>query len=181
MTLRKLVIGVFLVCLSFTPNAQTRTGKLELASARKFVQAFYDWYAPKAAKEPTLEAVLKKKPSPLSPALAKALREDLDAEAKSNGDLVGLDFDPFLNSQDPSPKYRVSSVKKEGTRYLVTVVSAVPEGSDVASVVAEVMKKNGKWSFTNFRYPEGSDLLKELKSLKAGRAKPADSGDGKLL
>lgn len=163
MTLRNLAIGCFLLCLPLTLNAQPRAGQCEMASARKFVQAFYDWYAPMAVKAPSLDAVLKKKPSVLAPALAHALKEYLADETKSSGELVGLDFDPFLNSQDPVARYHVVSVKKEGKGYRVRVQSApMPGSTDTTSVVAEVARRNGKWCFTNFRYPEGSDLLKEL-------------------
>jgi len=171
MKLHKLAIGCLLLCVPLSLNAQSRTKQLETASVRKFVQAFYDWYAPLAVKSPTLDLVLKRKPSILSPALAKALRDDLAAEAKSNGDLVGLDFDPFLNSQDPVSSYKVVSVKKKGMSYLASVRSAPMPGSDgTLSVIAEVAKSRGRWHFTNFHYPEGGDLLKELKDLKRSRA-----------
>src|SRR5262249_25678894 len=119
----------------------------------------------------TLETALKKKPCPLSTALAKALREDLAAEAKSKGDIVGLDFDPFLNSQDPVDHYRVASIKKVGKGYAATIMDAKTPGTTEASVIAEVAKIRGRWQFTNFRYPASGDLLKELATLKGDRAK----------
>jgi hypothetical protein len=46
-----------------------------------------------------MEIVLKSKYA-FSPELASKLKEDLAAQEKSPGEIVGLDFDPFLNAQD---------------------------------------------------------------------------------
>ena len=171
MNLRKLATSCLLLCVPLMLSARGRTSTHEMASARKFVQAFYDWYAPRAVKDLSLESVLKKKPSLFTPVLAQALKEDLVAESKSNGDLVGLDFDPFLNSQDPVSHYKVVLVDRAAKGYRVTVKSvATPEMKYIATVVAEVVKVKGGWRFSNFRYPEDSDLLTQLKELKRSRA-----------
>src|SRR5215469_12476490 len=75
------------------------------ASCQKFVQDFYNWYLPRTQRyrgRPE-DLVLKEKPTFLSRELFKALRADTVAQDKDkSGDIVGLDMDPFLNSQDDS-------------------------------------------------------------------------------
>ncbi len=173
MSARNLFISLTLLCVSRLVTAESLANRQESASARRFVQGFYDWYAPRAVKAPYLGVVLNKKPGVLTPKLAKALREDLAAEARSNGDLVGLDFDPFLNSQDPVASYKVASIKKVGNEYDIKVLSAPLSGSnDRSSIIVVVIKRHGRWCFENFRYPEGPDLLTVLSTLKRDRAKP---------
>lgn len=111
----------------------------------------------------------------LSPALYKALKADEDAAAKSPGEIVGLDFDPFYNAQDYADKYVVGNVKQKGAVYLVDVWG-LWEGKkrDKPDVVAEVQQVNGKWIFTNMHYgksniPENENLLSILRALKKER------------
>lgn len=79
--------------------AAPATAPGDAAQAGAFVQSFYDWYV---KAEIDSDAALKKKPAYFSPELTKALKADAVAAAKSPGDIVGLDFDPFLNAQDVS-------------------------------------------------------------------------------
>ena len=142
---------------------------LLLASAQSFVQDFYTRYM---TQHMTEESVLAAKPSPLEPALARALKEDYDASAKSKDEIVGLDFDPFLNSQDPCERYEVGKVTMHGNDRAAVEVYGVCEGkrSPKPDVIADVIFVNGRWQFTNFEYPESHDDLRSvLKKLKADR------------
>ena len=65
------------------------------------------------------------------PVLLAGLKEDMAAAAAApEGEEVGLDFDPFLDAQDPADRYEVKSVSKKGTKYLADVYC----------------KTEGKWS-----------------------------------
>jgi hypothetical protein len=169
---RTICAGVFLfLALSWTvagspPDLQK--------SCRDFVQGFYDWYVPKALKVNVRPAnlVLKYKSSAFSPELVRALQEDSEAQAKSPHQLVGLDFDPFLNSQDPSQRYVVGNVTVKGDRYWVEVYSiTLGKRSPKPDVVPELMLKDGQWIFMNFHYGKSErsadeNLVSTLKALR---------------
>jgi len=144
-------------------------------SPKRFVQQFYDWYVPIALADsegPASGRALKQKGSDFIPELFRALKDDADAQAHAE-DIVGLDFDPFLDSQDPCERYEVGDVVHLGNLYKVQVFS-VCSGikSKKPDVIAELVSKNGLWVFTNFLYPEiHSDLLSILKSLRKDREK----------
>jgi len=161
--------------------AQTKAAAPSQAQAAKsFVQSFYTWYTPHANSNehaPTDVYAVQQKKSSFSAELYKQLKEDSDAQAKVKDEIVGLDFDPFLNAQDVSTKYVVGNVVAKKDRYLVDVHS-VSNGKKSAKpdVVPEVALTNGKWTFVNFHYgktefPENENLLSVLKVLRESRAK----------
>lgn len=134
-------------------------------SARDFVQKFYNWYVAKG--DDALRISLKQRSADLTPELARALKEDQAAQDKVEGEIVGLDFDPFLNSQDPCPRYETGAVN--GSRI---DIHSVCEGrkSRRPDATVEVVSKNGRWLIANIHYPEGGgDLLSILKQLRQDR------------
>ncbi|SRR5216683_1056213 len=147
-------------------------------SCRVFVQQFYDWYVSETHKENAMHSwdlALKQKGYAFSPELRRELTEDSDAQAKAGGEIVGLDFDPFLNSQDPDERYVVGAITFKGTSFWVEVHS-IQSGtkSKKPVVVPELVSKGGRWLFVNFHYgrtnrPEHENLLSILKSLKERR------------
>jgi hypothetical protein len=172
----KLLFCCFLLALPFSLRAQSGSEANASDSVKKFVQGFYDWYVPKALSsrsEPASNIAIKAKGICFSPELGRKLREDAEAQAKAEGEIVGLDFDPFLGGQDPGRHYSVGKVALKGESYLVEihrVSSGKPEGE--LTVTAEVTGKNGQWYFVNFIYPNGHNLLGVLKALKDDRDKP---------
>ena len=145
--------------------------------AADFVQKFYAWYVPialKPLKEASSNVAIAKRGSLFDPPLLKALKEDAEAARNSPGDIVGLDFDPFLNAQDPSRKYVAGEVSESGGLYLVNVY-AVSKGKRETkpSVVAEVKPANGSFVFANFGYGTDGDLVGILKGLADDRAHPS--------
>jgi len=147
-------------------------------SLHAFVQDFYDWYVPIALRDhavPAWDFALKYRKQVFSAELFRALKEDSDAQAKAS-DLVGLDFDPFLNSQDPSKRYEADSSTQKGNEYEVKVY-AIGSGkkSDVPAVIAELVYNDRQWQFINFQYPDSGDLLSNLKLLRDDRGKSHSS------
>jgi hypothetical protein len=144
------------------------------AAAARFAQDFYDWYVPIASaqkSEPASNAVLNRNPPVLAPELLRELQEDAAAQAKSQ-EIVGIDFDPFLNSQDPCERYEVGTVRETGGNYQVDVHSICSgKRSEKPDVVAEMIFQNGSWLFANFRRTggEGGDLRTILKQLARDR------------
>ena len=150
-------------------------------SCKRFVQEFYDWYVPNALdmnlRSRASDYALKRRPGSFDSELARALRQDSEAQDRS-AELVGLDFDPFLNAQDPRERYIVGNVTVRNNRYWVEVY-AVTAGtrSKSVDVVPELVLRNGHWRFLNFHYgktyPNGEDLLSLLKRLRLDRQRKA--------
>ena len=178
-------IIVLSACMVSNANAQAKTDEKE--NARIFVQRFYDWYtvlynADTPGKIQTVSpeaAALNKKKECFDTALREALIEDNKAQAKAD-EIVGLDSDPFLASQDNGFAYQTGSVKQVGNKFLVDVHCDLIGKSRKAilaaevAVVAEVVKNDGHWIFTNFIYADEkgkTDLLTILSNLAKDRVK----------
>jgi hypothetical protein len=150
----------------------------EKTSCHAFVQSFYNWYVAKSNSPATkdtdiLEVALKKRSEVFSPDLRKQLQEDFDASVKSPGEIVGLDFDPILNTQSDVGHYTAKKVTSKGKSYLVDVYAL--NGTKIERVVQpELVQSNGKWQFINFHYNidnKPDDLLHVLKGLRDDRKK----------
>jgi hypothetical protein len=152
------------------------TGQVE--SCNRFVQAFYDWYVKQTGSSGGIEATLKRRRADFSPDLVRALNEDLAASKKHPGEIVGLDFDPFLAAQDVAMRYVTGKVTQKGERYFVPVYGFW-DGKKHArpDVTPELTYQHGKWVFVNFHYakdpkhPENENLLAVLRALREDRKK----------
>jgi hypothetical protein len=149
-------------------------------SCKTFVRGFYDWYTAYSKKHDTersSDSALKLRANYFAPALTKQLREDSAAQDKVSGEIVGLDFDPFLNTNgDPYDKYVVGEVTVKGANYFVNVYgSNKNKRSAKPEIVPELALNNGRWVFTNFHYGNASagneNLIQILKELRVTRAK----------
>lgn len=146
------------------------------ASPKAFVESFYRWYCSltesPARELPTLTAI-RRKGSMFSPTLRKALLIDSLAsiDPKAGGE-VGLDFDPFLNGQDPPKKYVVRKVTL-GKPLCSVAVEGVrdPEANNGTRLIVQLERSGSSWKFVNFLYPERHDnLVHILKLLREERA-----------
>lgn len=147
-------------------------------SPREFVESFYQWYVRRINCDISnrfWDSALKYKRSAFSSRLFELLKEDSDAQAKCQ-ELVGLDFDPLLNTQDPAERYVVGRIIQKGQTYLADIY-AVREGKQVEKpeVTAEFVEKDGHWFFVDFHYPDGNDLLTILKSSRLPCSAPRPS------
>ena len=178
---RKIVIGMLLVFslrISCQLFAQEKSAADADLACRRFVQEFYDWYVPKAVARhhgPAWVLALKEKKTVFSPDLFRKLEEDSEAQAKAKGDLVGLDFDPFLNSQDPSEHFAVQSVTRKGDTYWVEL-RGINRGKPQETVTPEVRLRDNGWEFVNIHYGKNefssdSNLLEILDKLRQDRLK----------
>lgn len=150
-------------------------------SAEEFVQGFYDWYTGELQNEDNQapDDALKSKRWPMSAAIVTALKADEDAQAKSPDDVVGIDFDPYLNAQDTCFPYKTGKVTEAGGFYRVPVFDSNCDDPhpERPTVIAVVQKHGASWEFVNFVYPgyagdADSDLLSVLKALKESREHP---------
>jgi hypothetical protein len=158
-----------------TKQTQTAASQRSAAtSPESFVQAFYDWYVPRGLANqegPAWAFVMRERATLLTPELAQALSEDVRAQAVADGELVGLDFDPFLASQDPCERYVAGQVTGGGRVSRIEVYSVCSgRRSERPDVIAEVVQRDGAWVFANFHYPrEQTDLVTVLRQLRDSR------------
>ena len=141
-----------------------------------FVQRFYDLYTPMSASGWARAIRSQALWDFLDPGLARALKADADAQAASPNDIVGLDFDPFLSAQDPWHRYEAGKASKMGAGYAVRVHGVVKGKRRAApSLVVDVTPRDGHWVIRDFHYPEGDDLIAELRQTAKdrGHAKPS--------
>lgn len=141
-------------------------------TCRSFVQSFYKWYVTKDVAD----SRYKERASAFSPQLLKQLDDDYAASQRNSGEIVGLDFDPFLaTNSDPYAKYVVTKVTKKGSNYLVQVEGSGGRTVGHTYIVPEVSYKNGKCQFVNFHYsdfkPPDDNLVSILKFLSNERRK----------
>jgi hypothetical protein len=158
------------------PQAHGTNNRKTSEAVGGFVQGFYDWYVPVALRDnpvPASDIALKQRPAVFSPVLFRALKEDSEAQAKAQGYIVGIDFDPFLASQDPCDRYEVGTVAAQKVGYSVKIYGVCSgKRNEKPDVVAEVARQDGSWAFTNFIYPAiHRDLLGILRTLREERRK----------
>jgi hypothetical protein len=162
----------FAIGLAMTsPVAQADSNAL----ARDAVARFYAWYTPLAAHTPGADLrALRDSRWHFDAALAAALRADVAASGKSPSEVVGLDMDPFLNSQDPCNRYAPTGVRRDGTSRLVDVRgSGGCEAHQTTDVTVRVAFQSDHVVFSNFIYSRkaGDDLRHILVQLAADRSK----------
>jgi hypothetical protein len=134
-------------------------------SPREFLEGFLKWYVPRAnAGKSDWKKTLKSMHWDLSARLARLLEDDAEAQARCN-EIVGIDFDPILFTQDPAERYEVGAVERQGDAYRGKVYG-VEHGqrSDGPDVIAVFSRANGHWLFLNLEYPSlKTDLISILK------------------
>lgn len=158
------ICGLVAIVVAIGSLAQQDGPHFASNSPEDFVRGFYAWYAPHALHDHEWDKTLQLIHSDLSPQLARLLQEDSVAQSKCE-DVVGLDFDPFLNTQDPAEHYAVNEIVQIKTAYQAKIYR-LEDGkqAEKPDVIAEFAQKNGRWLFTNFYYPGADDLLTLLKS-----------------
>jgi len=176
------IFKLLLCCLFLSPcvsASSQRIGRVDVDaddSVRQFVQGFYSWYVKEAIASRSVSAwskAINEKGGAFDSELRRELGEDVLAQKEAVGEIVGLDFDPFLNGQDPSRDYVVLKVVSNGEVYFAEVhrvVSGRPE--EKVAVTAVIAGKKGRWRFVDFLYPDNHHLLGILKALKEDRDKP---------
>jgi hypothetical protein len=148
---------IFLAPISICSYAQTAhspKNSTDEQSCRIFVQKFYDWYWNRFTDRaesldfnqrslPTDNDVLKRDPPVLDSELLKLLKKE-EADMIATQEIGNLDFDPFLNTQDPQGKYLVSNVTIAGGH----CKAAISRGREVM----ELRKSGSSWLIVNLHY-----------------------------
>lgn len=185
-----ILAGWVIACLpavgSLSPAQSPTSPKTDakvLKSAHNFVDGFYGLYLSKIVDDddlPSPPGAIETEGRLFSPRLRHELKEDFDAQDDAPDDeIVGLDFDPFLNAQDPCDEYEVGDATRRESSYWVAIYG-ICDGKkhERPDVYAEVAPVKSGWQFVNFHYPDGGDLLGILRSLRAQRRKSPKSAPG---
>jgi hypothetical protein len=178
-----------LVHPAIQPLDQAAPESEEEKSCHKAVQDFYNAYfdmlesSDKGQQVDAEQAVLRRKMPVLAPQLKQLLDEDRQAQAHSPGDIVGLDFNPYLNAQDWDGRYQVTSATVTSGICKATL-SGRDAGKSRDMVIPELRRQDNRWVFVNFHYPdvttpEDENLIDELQALRKQRDSQKSKGADK--
>jgi hypothetical protein len=154
-------------------RAPTSQPDSQADSVRRFVQQFYDWYVPLVVPhrpDQNVDSTVQLRDAFLDTALVRELDEDLAAKKKAPpGELEGINFDPFLNSQDPCPRY-VAGLAQRGERdYFVDVrPDCGASAYQPKHFIAVVRPYDRSFRFADFQF-DSTTLRKVLAAFKARR------------
>lgn len=145
------------------------------AAVSAFVQGFYDWYVLHDTATGELDwrgirSAITTREAAFDSSLVDALEEDERAQREdTTGNIVGLEFDPFLNAQDICGRYVAGTVRRDAGGFLVNVFAACGGRRDsLPNLVASVAGREGSWVFMNLLYPgePATDLRTALADLR---------------
>jgi hypothetical protein len=154
---------VLLLSMPVSLEAQTQPA---IGGPEGFVQEFLDWYV----IQDGWRAVLQQRRFAVHPDLRALLQAEAAAEESADGGLGGLDFDPFLASQDPCDRYRAGTVSRRGGRYLVEISGTCPSSGGMTDAVMELESSDSSWVIVNVHYPAlGTDLWSRLRQSEDAR------------
>lgn len=122
----------FGLSLGFMASCSIQSQSNQLAasqeSCRAFAQSFYQWYVETVLNQSEMHSVdfvLRHRSSVLAPELLEHLRRGSHDRGNVSGLAVGLDFDPFVNSQDPADRYVVENVRQKGHNWFADVFGII--------------------------------------------------------
>jgi len=177
-------VFVFVICtIAFADSlfAEATDSKYlkSTQTCHKFAQDFYNWYVPSQTKRGeavTLKEIMTKKRDLFSGPLLEMLKEDNDAQSKAPGEIVGIDWNPFLNSQDPAEKYTVQNtdVLHDNCSAEIWSGRTISTKKPKPDIVAKLKWIDDGWKFVNFYMPDDkypTDLISALEKLKKSREK----------
>jgi hypothetical protein len=144
------------------------------------VQRFLDWYGPHAAQatDPAWARAVLPGGAPLTPDLIAALSADLEAKRAFKGEAVGLDFDPFLNTQDPCERYSANASRVASDTVFVPVTAQCGPTAQTHRIATMVLVQRGaRWLIADVRYPTGRSLVAMLRD----EASPKPEADTRLV
>ena len=149
-------------------DGQTQPGQqADTAAVRQFTQGFYDWYMSRPHGLRPSSFVLGAGRRFIQDGFASALRVDSISIEDPGGLGFALDSDPFLDSQDPCPRYGVTGVTSTSGRFRVAVRPICPDPisqnhQSFAKPSVEVVSEAGGWRIANVFYENGKDLKSML-------------------
>lgn len=165
-TLAWMIVVLPLTLCGQARNSRPKASQSCLGAAKRF----YGWYVPvanRASDGPAFERALATKREVFDPKLYDALKGDADAQNRAAGEITGIDFDPFLQTQDPAQQYVVRNARVERDRCSVEIWRE-PKPEEHPSrakpdAVADFVRAGTKWKMANVWSGDGkTDLLTVL-------------------
>ena len=138
-------------------------------AAALFTRDYYQWYT---SHDYNLAYAVQHRPEVFGRELLAALRADFAASAKSPGEVVGLDWEPFSGSQDPCGPYQPTRTARRGDTILVAMrgMCTDAEPRPVPDAVPELVYGRRGWQFIDIRHgADGGTLRQDLATIKAAR------------
>ncbi len=109
----------------------------------------------------------------LSPELAAALKADREAAMANDEEIVGLDFDPFVNAQDICGPYQARGAAPYEGKLDVVIYNGCGWGHPfVPDVIYVLERRADRWVLADIRYPGQSTLLQILAYYAEQRKQP---------
>jgi len=109
----------------------------------------------------------------LTPELARALAEDRAAQMANDEENVGLDFDPFSNSQDPCETYKAGRTAQRADTLMVEILGEchgqIPL---IPDAVYMLVRRGRELVIADIVYPQGASLRGVLRELDEMRKRP---------
>lgn len=137
----------------------------EAPTAATATQAFYFWYValPESRNgQPGWAMALDRKPPVLSARLRRALAADLASKARASGMIEGIDFDPFLDGQDPCLRFAIGKTRSEGAHELVQVVPTCDAASRRKPINVALVRSGAQFVIDDIVYADGRTLHRAL-------------------
>ena len=159
------------LALSTLTASSARAQRPETATpaARTFVERFITRYNGQFKETPDRPAdwnPLTLIERSLTPDLVRALEEDRAAAAANQDEIVGLDFDPFTNSQDPCETYAAGRTAQRADTTMVEIVGQCHgQNPLIPDAVYLLVRSGGEFKIADIVYPQGGSLHGVLREL----------------
>lgn len=167
--------SLFLLCCAFG-LASEAAAQQPLPEARRYVEGFLRRYLgqfDESVEHPGNWNPLTALRADLSPTLMAALQADRDASAANDEEIVGLDFDPFINAQDVCEGYEARAAVVRDTTVDVAVYNTCDWGHPlVPDVIYQLQRRGDRFVIVDLRYAGGQSLLEVLAYYAEQRKQP---------
>ncbi len=177
--------GYFLEFETFRDDAQNATIRPQLArangtgaqrAAMTYVEGFLRRYLgqfDESREHPDGWNPLTAIRDDLSAELMAALQADREASVANDEEIVGLDFDPFINAQDVCEGFEARAAAARDTTMDVAVYNTCDWGHPLVPDVIYVLQRRGdRWVIADLRYGGGQSLLEILAYYAEQRKQP---------
>lgn len=162
-----------LLLLAFTAltatNAEAQRRETATPAAKAFVELFVARYTGQFKEDPNRPVdwnPLALVERALTAELFRALEEDRVAAIANEDEIVGLDFDPFTNSQDPCETYEVGRTAQRADTVLVELVGKCHDQIPlIPDAVYLVVRRGSDFAIADIVYPQGGSLSGVLREL----------------
>lgn len=149
--------------------------------AKRFVELFIERYNGQFRETPERPAnwnPLTLVRRSLTPDLWRALEADRAASAANDDEIVGLDFDPFTNSQDPCDTYKAGRTAERADTVMVEILGECHGQNPLFPDAVYLLVRSGReFAIADIAYGHGGSLtgvLRELAEMRKRSSPPLE-------